>query len=308
MSTGRNPVSTIFVGAVLLLLIARACQSAPEPGVVEGEGQAIEPAQVEGAGQERAPSEAQAPVAEGLRWQVVEEGLEVAAWEPAVGVKAHVVRVSLERWSLRSLVAERLDEGFEEGQEGPAWTARRFVEETGARAAINGGFFDPKGMAMGLRVSGGRQLVAYRKVDWGVYFIREGRPKLVHARDWKADPRVDFAIECGPRLVHAGAPFKLKPNLHRRTAIGHGADGRVVLLVTLDPVDLNDLAAGMARPTSEGGLGLVEALNLDGGPSTQLEIDAEGASRWSLLGLTGVADAVAVFPVKEAPDKRRRSP
>ena len=99
--------------------------------------------------------------------------------------------------------------------------------------------------------------------------------------------------------VHRGKPFKLKPNLFRRSVIGHTRKGEVILSVTLDPIDLNALALGLSRGEEQGGLGLVEALNLDGGPSSQLRIlGADESRQWDIAGLTGVADAIAIVPAE----------
>ena len=63
----------------------------------------------------------------------------------------------------------------------------------------------------------------------------------------------------------------LKPQVARRAFIGLDARGRVVLGCTgPTQVSAPDFAAFLARPESEGGAGLVDALNLDGGSSAQL--------------------------------------
>ena len=62
-------------------------------------------------------------------------------------------------------------------------------------------------------------------------------------------------------------------------------------------LSLQELATMMQRPTEEGGLGCVDALNLDGGHSTQLYANLPGFSL-QVMSATRVADAVLVVPNK----------
>ncbi len=248
-----------------------------------------------------APAKTAQPVAQKSPWRQLHPGMEARRWKIDGQALAYVVRLDADKWSLRAALASDLpapkDQPERKDALAPLRRAPEFVEHASTAAlAINGGFFDPDLKPMGLRISQGKQRVAFRKADWGVFYTAasDGRPGLVHASDWKSAPKADFAIECGPRLVVDGAPLKLKPNLHRRSAIGHDAVGRIFIIATVDAVDLNTLASAMASPVDKGGLGLVGALNLDGGPSTQLYV--RDASSWKISGLTGVADAVLAFP------------
>ena len=115
-------------------------------------------------------------------------------------------------------------------------------------------------------------------MDHGIFTIADSVPGLQHARSYKKPARLDFAVECGPRLVVDGSPLTFKPGVHRRTVIGHDRQGRVLLLVTAGVIGLADLAAFLARPEAQGGLGAIAALNLDGGSSTMLDLDHSAAS------------------------------
>jgi uncharacterized protein YigE (DUF2233 family) len=79
-----------------------------------------------------------------------------------------------------------------------------------------------------------------------------------------------MAIQAGPRLVVNGKVPKLKSEISQKTAIGINRKGEVILLTTLYPFSVNELAKLMAKPESKGGLGCRYALNLDGGSSSQL--------------------------------------
>lgn len=220
-----------------------------------------------------------------MRWEAQKPGLDAKRW--SVGdVAANVVRVDPKRWSLDVALADANEGGA------ALSTVESMAIGVGAEAAVNGGFFDTAGRPLGLRVSGGKTLHDVRRADWGVFFVRAGVPGQVHTRDAEQSKGAEFAIQCGPRLVQDGRPMDLKEGLHRRTAIGSDARGHVYLLVTLGAIDLNVLASALAKRPNEGGMGLRHALNLDGGPSTQM---FARSGRWNVAGASGVADAVVAL-------------
>ncbi len=156
--------------------------------------------------------------------------------------------------------------------------ARAFRLAGKAIAAVNGNYFDPQYKPLGLLVSAGKQLHRLRRVDHGIFTIADKRPKLQHARSYKKPAKLEFAVECGPRLVVDGKPLTFKPGVHRRTAIASDRTGRILLLATAGVISLADLAAFLARPEAKGGLGAIAALNLDGGSSTMFDLDHPAAS------------------------------
>jgi uncharacterized protein YigE (DUF2233 family) len=211
----------------------------------------------------------------------------VRRWPSEKLGELRVVRVDLKRWRLAS--SDTRPSTPDAGLAVVEATAR----EAGAFVAVNGGFFDQNGEPMGLRVTDGIQRNPLRHADWGVFFVRDGVPDLVHTKDAERADGAEFAIQCGPRLVADGQPMQLRSSVHRRTVIGSDAAGKVYLVVSLGFVDMNALAAALAAPQQAGGLGLTQALNLDGGPSTQLFVDASDGV-WNVAGGTGVADAIMV--------------
>jgi uncharacterized protein YigE (DUF2233 family) len=150
-------------------------------------------------------------------------------------------------------------------------------------------------------VSAGRELAPLRRVDHGVFTVAAGVPGLQHARSYRAPPGLDFAIECGPRLVVEGAPVQgLRRGVARRSALAYDGEGRVLLLATLGGVELAELAAFLARPLASGGLGARGALNLDGGSSTMFDLDRDGR-RISIRSAIHVPVGVVVVPRAPAP-------
>ncbi len=213
-----------------------------------------------------------APARGPLAWQTALPGLDYARAELLVGqdqqpIGIHLLRLEPRQWRLRVVTPEKMGK-----QLGSPADFRGAIP--GAVAAINGGFFDPAYKPLGLLVDDGQTLSPLRHVDHGVFGIAAQQPLLRHARDWKDLPELEFAVECGPRLLVDGQPLTFKPSLARRTVLGYDSHGRVLLVATEGVIQLSELTDFLRRPEHDGGPGLSDALNLDGGPSTMLEIDA----------------------------------
>lgn len=240
----RTRVVEVACGAALAIAVCAGCGCQRQPTDIPVEFERLEPG-LEYAGVHVRPDSADASV-----------GLHVLRFDPA--------RFALE-------VVEARETG------GPLADARAFRKARGGIAAVNAGLFDPKYRPLGLLVSGGRQLRRLRQVDHAVFTIAGHKPGMQHAHKYVAPPGLEFAIECGPRLVVGGKPLSFKQRLARRTAIAHDARGRVSLVVSGGVLRLGDLAAFLARAEVNGGLGAVDALNLDGGSSTMLDLEHPAA-------------------------------
>jgi exopolysaccharide biosynthesis protein len=172
-------------------------------------------------------------------------------------------------------------------------------QESQAYLVVNGGFFDENAQPLGLVVGDGKQTSALRKVDQGVFVISMGKPMILHSRDPLPDP-LDTALQSGPRLVVDGRALQLKPQISRRSSICLPGDGTVLVVVMPRPVSLPDLARNLVRQAVDGGLGCWSALNLDGGPSTQLSVATPGFNL-EVDGGWGVPNGLAVLPRSTAP-------
>jgi exopolysaccharide biosynthesis protein len=152
-------------------------------------------------------------------------------------------------------------------------TAAEAARAPGVIAAVNGGFFDEHLAPLGLRVADGKVRAPLRpKADWGVLLIDDQRARIVHTTELRGAVTARQAVQVGPRLLTGGAPFPLKPQRARRTAVALDRDGSHLTLVLADtPVD----AATLARALAEAGFDT--AMMLDGGPSTQLALRAASA-------------------------------
>lgn len=166
--------------------------------------------------------------------------------------------------------------------------------EADAHVAINGTFFDGKRRPLGLLISEHATLSPLRTADWGVLTVDEqGTAALVHTRDFRASDTIDFAVQCGPRVVIDGTPPRLKEQVARRTGLCIQGPQQLALFVVDAPVEANILAAWLARSEADDGLGCRDALLLDGGPSSQLD-EREGTTHPSIRGGWGVPNAVGV--------------
>ena len=172
-------------------------------------------------------------------------------------------------------------------------------KESRAYVVVNGGFFDEKARPLGLVVGDSKETSPLRKVDQGVFLIASGKPLIQHSRDpLPAD--IETGLQSGPRLVVDGRALQLKPQVSRRTSVCLPGDGTVMIVVFPVPVSLSDLAQNLARAPAEGGLGCWTALNLDGGPSTQLSV-ATPALTLEVEGGWAVPNGLAVLPRTIAP-------
>lgn len=273
----------LLLGATALGVLALAGVPLPLPTGLVATGLAPQTASL--------PASLPASVRVAPSWKRVAPGVEMRRWnaEHEDGTVA-VVALRTRPAHVRIVAGATLDAA--------AWRRK-----AGALAAINGGFFDPSGRSLGLRVARGRRLSRLHPADWGVFAVRHERARIVHTRDFTSRRGVSEAIQCGPRLVVDGRPLRLKPQWARRSGIGVRRDGQVVVAVADGAMSFRAWAALWA---ARDGLGCRDALNLDGGGSTQMSLrsphdgakyaDAErdGTQTVEIGGAWPVPDAVII--------------
>jgi hypothetical protein len=213
-------------------------------------------------------------------WQPIAPGAERLRLDQN-GVRLELFRFDLDKYQAEVMVL---------GPERPR-SASALRTETGAVAAVNGGFFDEKWRSLGMRIAGGKTVIGLRpRVDWGVLLVRGRRARIIHSKEFRADPAIEQAIQVGPRLLAGGQPLRLKPQSARRTAVAIDRDGRFLTLVLADaPAEAQRVAEALA------GLGFDAALMFDGGPSTQLALEL-GELKLTLAGGYAVPDALIIRP------------
>lgn len=176
---------------------------------------------------------------------------------------------------------------------------RRSVEQIVAAysvvVAANASFFDKEGRAMGLAVDEGRVMALSNRRSWGALVIDGNQGRIMLGADIQDPLDHRLVVQGIPRLLVGGKVQPLRPQIAERTAVCAG--GNIVVLVVSTRVEATAFARFLADPLDRGGLGCWDALNLDGGPSTQLLVKLP-ALALSLPGGWGVPNALVVAPGK----------
>jgi len=177
--------------------------------------------------------------------------------------------------------------------------ARRTVEQIVAPypgvVAVNASFFDKEGRAMGLAVDEGRVMASSKQRNWGALVIDGKEGRIMLGADIQDHHAHRLIVQGIPRLLVAGKVQQLKPQIAERTAVC--AERQVVVLVVSTKADATVFARFLADPPDKDRLACSDALNLDGGPSTQLVVKLP-ALALSLPGGWGVPNALVVAPGK----------
>lgn len=108
---------------------------------------------------------------------------------------------------------------------------------------------------------------------------------------------LEQAVQAFPMLVTNGeASFSNTrgDSIARRTVAGQDADGRIVLLMTTSLVGMRLVDLSQYLTTID--LGLVNAVNLDGGGSSMLGIYPSGGSSTTFASFDAVPVVFAVYP------------
>jgi phosphodiester glycosidase len=203
-------------------------------------------------------------MAESLRFRAVAPGIEHVTFQVPAGAEpfsGHAFKIDLDVAELRLVPAG-----------GPS--SRRTVEEIVAPhtavVAINASFFDREGRAMGLAVDEGRLIAGGKRQSWGALVVDDRKARILLGAEVNDPLQHRLVVQGIPRLIVGGKIPPLKPQLAERTAVC--AEGSVVVLVVSTKAETTAFARFLADPLDKGGLGCRDALNLDGGTSTQLVV------------------------------------
>jgi hypothetical protein len=199
------------------------------------------------------------------RFRAVAPGIQHMAFQVEPGSEepfsGHAFKVDLDVAELRLVPA---------GGPSSRRTVAEIVAPYTAVVGINASFFDREGRTMGLAVDEGRLIASSKRETWGALVVDAKGARIVLGAEVN-DPLAHRLVVQGiPRLVVGGTVQRLKPQLAERTAVC--AQGSVVVLVVSTKAETVAFARFLADPPDKGGLGCWDALNLDGGPSTQLVV------------------------------------
>lgn len=201
----------------------------------------------------------------------------------------HAFRIDLNHYQLESVLAK-------ESQKLAA-SAEDAAKTSGALIAINGGFFTPAYQPLGLRISNHKVRNPFKNTPWwGIFLIDNHGPHVISAEKYSPSDHTSFAVQAGPRLLINGQIPSLKDGYAERSALCITADRKVIILATENAsISTRALAQFIKRPEQEHGLGCVNALNLDGGTSSQLYAQI-GQFRLNIPNYRVVTDVIIVKP------------
>lgn len=255
-----------------------------------------------------AASPVRAEVALGAVLRTLEQApLKAELLQARVGSRSlYLIRASLPRTaSFQVLAAER-----------PTPLARIVGDRAGV--ALNGGFYDESGRAMGLVVQDGRELSRLRKGGGGtgVLTFGPGGFAVVHRSD-PLPPGTTQALQSIDRLVADAKSVigpGVSPELDARSAVATFADGSARLYVVFasglsaaSACDASGCTFRLDSTSSSSGLSLAEladflvvegaqaALNLDGGYSTSFEARL-GGQRLRVIAFRATINALFAAP------------
>ena len=197
----------------------------------------------------------------------------------------HAFRINLKKNQLALVMAKDLAVRHASAEE--------YAKHSQALITVNGGFFDQNYHPLGLRINNSQQESPLKRISWwGVFYIKNNRAGISRVRQFHPDKQIEFAVQSGPRLIVNGKIPPLKPGRAERTALGISQDGQVIILITDNaPLSTTELAQILkASP-----LKCLNALNLDGGSSTQLHAKVD-SFQLTVHGFSNISDAVIVRP------------
>ncbi|HCU25893.1 MAG TPA: hypothetical protein DF383_12820 [Deltaproteobacteria bacterium] len=221
-----------------------------------------------------------------LTYRHLEKGLDYATLETAGSAKLHLLKVDLKLFKIKVLDARDFKVS--------ALSVKKLAEKNQALVAINANFFDRDSRPLGLVLQEGRLKNPPKKISWWAgLLLKNASAKIEKIFDPAAPLPYQNAVQAGPRLVVAGRTPKLKEEVSAKSAVGIDRQGKVVFIASEGRIEINRLAALLAKKEQDGGVGLRDALNLDGGSSTQLFARAGNLDLW-ISGFSDVPIALGV--------------
>jgi uncharacterized protein YigE (DUF2233 family) len=229
-------------------------------------------------------------LASNTAWETLSPGLSTTQLHPKPNNKNATIRafkIDPKQYQLSIISAKMLNKSALYASEG--------IKKSSNLIAINGGFFSPNMSMLGLRISNHKVIAPFRKVSWwGIFYVKNQRAKIIPSWKYKASKKIMFALQAGPRILINGKSPKLKSSEDPRSALCITKKGEVILLATANySPSLTNLARIIKQHSSRGGLDCYNALNLDGGSSTQL-FASINKTTYSISSLRPVSDVIII--------------
>jgi len=222
-----------------------------------------------------------------LDYRPLEKGLDYATLQADAGTKIHILKVDLKFFSAKVLDARDLKKS--------TLAVKTLAEKSKALAAINANFFDTDGKPLGLVLQNGKLKNPPKNISWWASLLLKD-DQIQIERNAGAERSLKFqnGVQAGPRLVVNGKTVKLKEEFSPKSAVGIDRQGHLVLIATEGSIEINQFAQWLAKKEKSGGIGLSQAMNLDGGSSTQFFAKAGDLNLW-ISGFAKVPVALGIF-------------
>ena len=182
------------------------------------------------------------------------------------GIVIHAVRFKPNNVSISNFV-----------QPPPGNFAENILINKNTDVVINGAYFTPEVIPIGLLINKGTKLSRLHKTSWwSIFYLKNNLPNIVLPNSIDNLNKIDFAIQAGPRLIIRGRTPKLKESEGKtpRSAIGIDKSNNVILATSAPNVlFMKDWAMCLRN---KNGLDLISAMNLDGGSSSQMSFKKNG--------------------------------
>jgi hypothetical protein len=225
------------------------------------------------------------------QWQTLAPGLELRYYQPGGS------------YALTQFVALRIDPALytfrAHYSPGAPLRLEAWREQLpDAAAIVNANFFSPQGFAQGLLVVDSVVYSESYRGRGGMVQVQNG---VVRVRSNVVEPYLgeplEQAVQAFPMLVVDGQPAYSTTRgdqIARRTVAGQDASGRIVLLTTTSLIGMRLVDLSQYLTTTD--LGLVTAVNLDGGGSSLLAAYPPGGSPAIFPSFDAVPVVLAAYP------------
>lgn len=194
-------------------------------------------------------------------WRILARGLNykrLAIIQNNSPVDLHVFRINLSRYNVKPIAAAQ------------SATAKLMTLEQDALLTVNANFFDVDHKILGLVLKDKFLIHQTKNISWwSTLCIKDNKATITPNKAITAT-ECHQAIQAGPRLVIDGSIPKLKESFSAKTAIGINQAGELLIAVTRNRLSITKLAEIFQAPEQKGGLACINALNLDGGSSSQI--------------------------------------
>ncbi|HEY1353060.1 MAG TPA: phosphodiester glycosidase family protein [Ktedonobacteraceae bacterium] len=231
----------------------------------------------------------QTPTSATNTWKRAAPGIEVRQeiWQSSMGVSdtVNIVRFNLHNVKLQ--VAYQPDQPL---------SMADWMKKERATALINGGYFDGQDNATALVISNGQASGTSYDGFGGMLDVDAGgrvQVRSLHEQPYAPSEGLTQATQCTPMLLLNGrrTQFTADSKASPRSVVAMDRQGRLLFIVSSGAdFTLDDMARLLARSD----LGLVNALNLDGGSSTGLYVNAAGSQQITIDSYVNLPLVIAV--------------